>query len=443
MWKGLCALLLIPVLGSLASESTLEIGPQRVKISAFSISLTPASRLSLYQAKRVRDIAESILKEKLKEHDFGSYTTYDYAGLQTADSVSQTADSTIIVIQGGVVVFTSNSTQVPSFDEIEFILREDWMSDLIEALQLTSPFQVFTEAVYEELFPATLSPTFSPTATMAEQLDPSANEEELMKDLHATNGGKPIPLIVGGVAGVSVLVSLVGMLLHQQRRKDYWKESNDAHKHPDLEASTTNDKRLDGKEDLLVEVASESGSSLLGRMLLASRILPPTMECNGTCTPPSSADGIDDMSDFDSTITMIEPQIVPVSKIIHDELNRQQEEPKKDFLTGNDEPSHTTYFPFWKNAIMPLQSASKDEPALGKRSKMLWSDVSSEPSDDGNKDFIPDDSWDFNDNDQDVDSDVLFDPFYPTGPNMDERNLLGEKMQTYRMERVKSRENLK
>jgi hypothetical protein len=440
--------LLMPVLGSSASvrrrqEFTLESGPQRVKIPAFSISLTPASRLSLYQAKRVRDIAESLLKEKLNEHDFGIDTTYDYAGLETAESVSQTADSTIIVVQGGVVVFTSNSTQVPSFDEIELIVEEAWVPELIEALQLTSPFQVFTEAVYEQLLPATFSPTFSPTATPTEQLDPSAIEEEVMPVLHATNGGKPIPLIVGGVAGVSVLVSLFGMLLHQQRRKDYWKESNDAHKHPDLEASITNDKRLDGKEDVLEEVASESGSSLLGRMLLASGLLPPTMECDGTSTPPSSADSIDDMSDFDSTITMIEPQMVPVSNIIHDELNRQQEELKKDALTGNDEPSPTNYFPFWKNAIMPLQSASTDAPALGKRIKMLWSDVSSEPSDDGNKDFTPDDSWDFNDNDEDVDSDVVFDPFYPTGPNMDERNLLGGKMQTYRMERVKSRESLK
>lgn len=468
-------LLLMPLLGSSASlhrrdeYQSEKNGPQRVRIRAFAIAISPAlSQLSTDSANTIKDYAEALLQDNLEAYNFGINTQYDYSGLLGVENITQTADSTFIFILGGLIVFTYNSTLTPSIGEIEQIAADAWMPALTEVLQRTSTIQNVSEAIYVKLgadIDISLSPTFAPSHdrstvpstvpsdTPSERKNPSAIEEEIIPVLSTTNSASEhqLPIITGaGIAGIFAIVALAMLLLHRHRRKAYWKESNCAHTHPvdDLEASG-NDKVLTRKDASQSEGASESRSSRLDRMLAATCLLPPTLP-NGSSTPLSSVDSIQDMSDFDNSVTMIEPQIIPVSTSIHDELNSSQNQNhhqrKTEIQSNSASPSPTDYFPFWMTAIMPYQSnmpRSDVSRAVGRRAATLWSDVSSEPSDGNAKEFAPDDSWDFNDNEEDVDSDVIMDPFYPAGVNVDDRNLLNDRSQTYRMDQIRSKAILK
>ena len=436
-------------------------GPQRVRIRAFAFEISPAlSQLSFDSANQVKDYAEALLQDNLIAYDFGIHAQYDYSGLLGVENITQTADSTFIFILGGLIVFTYNSTLTPSVGEIEQIAADAWMPALTEVLQRTFMIQNDSEAIYVNLgtdIDVSISPTFAPShvrstvpsASPSERKDPSSMEKEVIPVLSVTNGGSDnqLPIIAGaGVAGLSAMIALAILLLHRQRRKAYWKESNNAHTHPvdDLEASVT-DKELNKKDASQSEGASESGLSRLDRMLAVTCRLPPALP-EGSSTPVSSVDSIEDMSDFDNTVTMIEPQIIPVSTSIHDELNSPQTQLKKESQSHGASPSPTDYFPFWMTTIMPFQSnmaRSDVSRTVGRRTATLWSDVSSEPSDGNPKDFTPDDSWDFNDNEEDGDSDVILDPFYPTGLNVDDRKLLKDRSQTYRMDQISSKDSLK
>jgi len=442
-----CLPLLVPLLHlSAYGYQADNNGSQRVIFRDFSITLSPASPMSVYQAGQVIQIAETLLENKLKTYEFGINTVYDYAGLLGVKKVTETLNSTVIYVRGGLVAFTSNSTNVPSVNEIEQIAKEAWVPELTEALQLTFDFHNVSNAVYEQIVETTITPTFVSTLSPTDTIDPSAIEDKVIQGVQAPNKGSDnrLPFIAAGAAGAVAMVALAVLLLRKQHRKSYWKESNGDHQFPvdDVEASSVSvDKGYNSKKG--IDVGSESGSSLLGRMLAAAGLVNSVRDdCRST--PQSSADSMEYMSDFDSTVTMIEPHIVPVSSRIHDELNRKHPSMKMDVLTL-DEPSPAENFPFWKNMMMPFQLAvaptDVSAATLGKCRTKLWSDVSSEPSDANQKDFAPDDSWDFNDNEDDEDSDVILDPFQPAGPIADGSNLLQNKSKTYRMEPVKPRES--
>ena len=312
-----------------------QANPKRVRIRAFSLTLTPTpSKINIYQARRIRDVAESIFVRTLRLHPWDPATTFfDYAGLFGVDAITWdthlTPPQTILHVNGGLVVFEGESTAVPTQDELESMLLSSLYPSngqeggLVPTLNTNPMFQGITDSSLsyqaEPSSPPSMIPSQSPSMTPPRKDDiqeVATVEEGPQGATLRAKSDEPSPELVLGIgASVVLLLSVVLAVVVVRRRRQSLTSSSPAIKV--LEANDDDDDNenalqdaelkkngLQSKDSLVRRGGIESSegsdaSSLLGRVLAsASSVFGRNSATSGhespTNTPQCSADDDDD-----------------------------------------------------------------------------------------------------------------------------------------------------
>eukprot|EP00544_Gedaniella_sp_CCMP2646_P003279 CAMPEP_0202507430 /NCGR_PEP_ID=MMETSP1361-20130828/51719_1 /ASSEMBLY_ACC=CAM_ASM_000849 /TAXON_ID=210615 /ORGANISM="Staurosira complex sp., Strain CCMP2646" /LENGTH=1296 /DNA_ID=CAMNT_0049141551 /DNA_START=26 /DNA_END=3916 /DNA_ORIENTATION=+ len=163
-------------------------GTKRIALDAFTITVSPTPNdLDLSEARKVKEIAEELVKAYFESYDWGPSTLYYYMNFTDVDSVLSyqiAAPYSIIRVKGGIVSFDGISTVIPTDAEIQNMIKEQLdPSDgkgagLTVALQATADFSYVQETIYDVLLgptsytvvmptsaPPTEPPTLVPTPT--------------------------------------------------------------------------------------------------------------------------------------------------------------------------------------------------------------------------------------------------------------------------------------
>jgi hypothetical protein len=171
-WSG--GILIGFVTNSLASVESIDYnGPKRVLLPKFSIVIIPApENLSILAAQEIRDVAENLFQENLSEFPWEVSTIYEYAGLSTVRDIlvnnDQNPPNTVIQIQGGVVVFAADSTEIPSEIDVISMLRDSLypvdknQTSLTEQLNTLEEFGQIQHTEFK--VQQSIFPSFAPTA---------------------------------------------------------------------------------------------------------------------------------------------------------------------------------------------------------------------------------------------------------------------------------------
>jgi hypothetical protein len=426
-------------------------GPKRILLDDFTITVSPtAYALTLAQAAEIKDVAEDLVAPYFGTYDWGDSTLYEYMGFTNIEAVSFYQTYSVIRIKGGIVSFDGSSQVIPSHVQVQRMIQElldptDGSQGLTEALQETQDFSYVVETIYDVLWEPTLSPTMEGT-TVAPVAGPTENIVPIVsdKDIDTHKGASTemsIPLLTGMVAAVLLLVTAAVLLVYRRRKSAavWLKNANHIHPEEDDLESLTSKKALHVRDAAAI---SDAGSSRLGRLLSATAAAVHGGAVRNTgseATPPQSSSEeseYDYVSEYDvEDAVVVEPTILPVHD--HFEVAEQSNQvtildQDNDRLEEREGVSNT--------AGSETDRLSKPE-AFAATSLAdtkgfdQWSDVSSNHSHDTTSDedqheFKPDESWDFNDNDDDSEA-VVDDPFQTPNdvlPN-DQKPLLGHKLE--------------
>lgn len=180
-----CFLLTSPPVVMTQQQSSFS-SPIRVRVSEFIVTLAPPLlNMTEIEAEKIRDVAETLFEEFLMRADWDAQTVYEYAGLTGIEEFfvddSRSPPVSVIKVRGGLVVFSGNSTVVPTEHEIEMMLFASLYPDssdepsLTDLLNSLGDFGVVEVSGYEAIqshspsqnpsfsFVQTDSPTFSPS----------------------------------------------------------------------------------------------------------------------------------------------------------------------------------------------------------------------------------------------------------------------------------------
>ena len=429
--------------------------PVRVRIPDFSITLSPANPdLTTIDAKEVRDVAETMFEEYLENFEWGASTLYEYAGISgikdifVDDTISPPAS--VIKIRGGLVVFGWQTTVVPSQNEVETMLKASLYS-LTDLLKVTGDFNFVETSRYDLILYPSSSPSQSPTLTVVPTEPPSpvpshapsfdTDVSALAKENTASSGSTSSssqagPLIGGAIAGSVVIAGIAALLLLNRRghRRQLWKASA-PHDFPGDDIEEPGLHKRDSLQDQgVTDGKSEAGSSMLGRMLAAAGAPPPRSLLNESpATTPQSSAGSDEESlldNFGIEAAAIEPRIVKLASLesFDGQLSTVNESLQTDMLEPIDQNVPTAWQKL--SLIKPFMRALTPTDISSTLQFGRWSDCSTDKDNEKNADlsdvetnFAPDDTWDFQDNDEEAsDVDPFYTPAYPS--SADNKTLL-------------------
>lgn len=367
--------------------------PQLVRISDFLLTISPTDRrFTMGEARRIRDEAQGLLEDFFKDN----VLEYDSIQLKDIHTIHWHPDElyNLIHVKGGSLYFSEDS--VPSRFSVETWVKQvldpngDGSTGLAERLQATEDFSFVTTASYRSLreptpapvtaspitrvpvtvspvtpapvtpspvtpspvtpSPVTQAPTVAPTiqtlapvttpapSTLAPTFSPSSTPSSQDNIPEVVKGGAPSvqsSRSSGPIVGIAAAVGLLGILAalvvrRKRQQKTYWHETH-PHEHPeqfcnsDVESSIVVS-GLQNKDSLNKTPSSEAGSSRLGRLLTATAaaVVRPSNRLSsagseGTPQASSSeeeASSSDEFSDFDgTTAVVVEPIIVPVDSL--------------------------------------------------------------------------------------------------------------------------------
>ena len=314
------------------SPSVSQSSELRVRLPEFSITVGPSSRtLSNYQARRVRDVAETEVENYIRTvYELSAETVYDYASLLGVGSVewSNTDQTTTIHLLGALVVFQAGSTVVPSIAEAEALVQEaltptnGGLNDgLLGALRSIALFTSYTEADVSYPNRPSSSPSAIPSSSpssvpswlpsMNPTVVPTVTKDDDEEDdsLSATgigsgaiggdtvgnsdnNGVETIIISGGAVIAVGAVLALAFLALKRRREptepvnkvlQDIGVSGDGSPTQPGMNNINGDDEELKRtglqyRDSLDRQNASDSdtGSSLLGRVLSSAASIVPT-----------------------------------------------------------------------------------------------------------------------------------------------------------------------